>query len=164
MVRTMTTTEEIRQWLGVGGITDRLATIPRPQLADLGCGTAGTTIVLGEQFPAAGVVGLDVDLAAVEEARANVACAGRAAQIAIRCCDAVRLAGGPYDLVTAFGLLHGSDDPAGILAAARACLATAGEVLVVDEWPVGTVAEAAGFDHVRELAVDRSSARAFLLR
>jgi 16S rRNA G1207 methylase RsmC len=139
----MTTTEGIRQWLDRGGVTDRLAGLDRPEVADLGCGAGWSTIELGEQLPRAAIVGLDVDLAAVAEARANVARARRGAQIAIRCGDAAHLDGGPYDLVTILRVLS---DPAAVLAAAKACLAPGGEVVLVGG--AAAVARVAGFDHV----------------
>ena len=126
----MTTIEELCQWLDVGGCAERLAAIPRPQVADLGCGTGESTVLLAELFPTAAIVGLDTDLAAVEEARANVARAGRSAQVAIRCCDPAHLDGGPYDLVA---ILRPQHDPVAVLAAAKARLASGGEIVVAPE-------------------------------
>jgi SAM-dependent methyltransferase len=132
------------EWLDRAGIPQRLAGIEHPQVADLGCGTGWSTIVLGRHLPGAGLVGVDLDPTSVEDARANVQAEGRSAQIAIRRGDAADLAGGPFDLVTLFQMLHDSADPVGVLAAARRNLAPGGEVLLADEATADDFGDARG--------------------
>jgi trans-aconitate methyltransferase len=154
------------EWLDRAGITQRLAGLEQPRVADLGCGTGRSTILLAERLPGAGIVGVDIELSCVEEARANVARARRSAQIAIRRCDAADLGSGPYDLVTIFGMLRRCADPVGVLVAANAQLAADGEVLLAVDLAadVSGLAAAARFDHVEELAVTPGIFRVCLLR
>ena len=123
----------LSEWLAVGGVSERLAGIDHPKVADVGCGTGWSSIVLGQELPSASIVGIDLDQASVDDARANVQAEGRSAQIAIRRGDAAELDAGPYDLVTMFQMLHDSSDPVGVLSAARRALAPGGEVLLADQ-------------------------------
>jgi 2-polyprenyl-3-methyl-5-hydroxy-6-metoxy-1,4-benzoquinol methylase len=134
----------LREWLTNAGIVDRLAAVDRPSVADVGCGTAWSTIQLARELPGASVVGVDLDPKSVEDARANVHNEGLSTRIAIRRGDAAKLDGGPYDLVTIFEMLHDSADPVGVLAAARQCLAPGGVVLLADEATAETFGEARG--------------------
>jgi SAM-dependent methyltransferase len=134
----------LSEWLDLAGLPARLGAVERPRVADVGCGTGWSSIVLGQQLANASIVGVDLDQASVIEARANVAREGRSAQIAVRRGDAARLDGGPYDLVTMFQMLHDSADPVGVLRAAREALAPGGEVLLADEATADRFGDARG--------------------
>jgi len=123
----------LSEWLARAGVAERLAGLDEPVIADIGCGVGWSTIHLARQVPHARVVGVDLDPASVADARTNVAAEGLSSHVAIRCGDAARLDGGPFDLVTVFEMLHDSADPVGVLAAARRSLAPGGEVLLADE-------------------------------
>lgn len=132
-------------WLdAVPGLRDRIAGATRPKIADVGSGTGWSTIVLGEEFPNAAIVGVDLDRDSVIEARANVAAAGRSTQIAIRRGDAAKLDAGPFALVTMFQMLHDSADPVAVLAAAKQALAVDGEILLADEATADRFGDARG--------------------
>jgi 2-polyprenyl-3-methyl-5-hydroxy-6-metoxy-1,4-benzoquinol methylase len=119
------------EWLAaMGDVRDRLQRGGR--IGDLGCGQGWSTIALARAFPAARVVGLDLDDASVAEARRHAAAAG--ADVTFVAGDAVELAGhGPFDLVCVLETLHDLARPADALAAVRRALGPGGAVLVVDE-------------------------------
>jgi SAM-dependent methyltransferase len=122
---------------------------------DAGCGEGWSSIALARAFPAARVVGIDLDRASVDEARRNVAEAGLAHRVSVvraNAADADALAaaaGEPVTLVTAFQALHDMGRPAEALAAFRAVLADGGAVLIGDEH--GSDAKAAPADEVERL-------------
>ena len=132
------------EWLANAGIAERLAAVEHPSIADVGCGTAWSTIQLARELPTASVVGVDLDPTSVEDARANVHNEGLSVRVAIRRGDAAELEGGPFDLVTIFEMLHDSADPVGVLAATRRCLAPGGVVLLADEATAEAFGEARG--------------------
>jgi cyclopropane fatty-acyl-phospholipid synthase-like methyltransferase len=104
---------------------------------DAGCGTGWSTIGLARAFPAARVVGVDLDAPSIAEARANVAAAGLGDRIEIVEANAAdATAARPehgYDLVTVFEALHDMGEPIEALRSFRAELAPGGAVLVADE-------------------------------
>jgi SAM-dependent methyltransferase len=132
------------EWLERSGIAERLAAVERPAVADVGCGTAWSTIHLARQLPAASLVGVDLDPASIEDARTNVRAEGLSSRIAIRRGDAADLDGGPFDLVTMFQMLHDTADPVGVLAAARTALAPGGQVLLADQATADRFGDARG--------------------
>ena len=122
---------------------------------DAGCGEGWSSIGLARAFPAARVVGVDLDQASVDEARHHVAEAGLSDRVSIvraNAADAPALAaatGRPVTLVTAFQALHDMGRPVEALAAFRTVLAEGGAVLVGDEH--GAETKAAPADEVERL-------------
>ena len=131
------------EWLpAAGDVVARLEAGGR--LADLGCGQGWSTIAVAEAFPAAEVLGVDSDVASIEEARALAA--GRGTKVRFEAADATELAGhGPFDAVLVLEALHDLARPVEVLAAARAALADGGSVIVADE-AVGETFTAPGDD------------------
>jgi 2-polyprenyl-3-methyl-5-hydroxy-6-metoxy-1,4-benzoquinol methylase len=102
------------------------------RVADVGCGQGWSTIAVAGAYPAADVVGIDLDEPSIAEARAHAAAAGVDASFVVT--DAARLAEhGRFDLVLVLEALHDLARPAEFLAATRAALAPGGVLLVVDE-------------------------------
>jgi SAM-dependent methyltransferase len=107
---------------------------PPARVADLGCGSGWSSIVMARSYPRARVDGIDLDEASIEEARRNAEAAGVADRVHFDSRDAGDPAlAGQYDLVTLFETLHDMADPVRVLRAAAALLAPGGAVLVGDE-------------------------------
>jgi len=119
-------------------VAARLET-PTAVVLDAGSGEGWSSIGLARAFPAARVVGVDLDAASVERARRHAAGAGVADRVTFVVANAadagaVRAAtGGPVALVTAFQALHDMGRPAQALAVFRDLLEPGGAVLVGDE-------------------------------
>lgn len=106
---------------------------PGARIADIGCGAGWSSIALARAYPQAGIVGLDVDPASVELARANAGGAGVTDRFAFHLGDAEQMPAGAYDAVFAFECVHDMPRPVDVLAAARRALAPGGSVVVMDE-------------------------------
>jgi SAM-dependent methyltransferase len=124
------------EWLpAVPDVHERLqSTDPPARVADVACGTGWSTIALARAYPSAEVVGLDLDAASIELARANAAAEGLADRLSFE----VRDAGDPglsgsYDLVTVFEAVHDMSQPVEALRAMRSLLAEDGSLIVADE-------------------------------
>lgn len=141
-------THELRAW--VDELPDRAALLDAGgAVLDAGCGIGWSTIALANAFPNARVVGIDLDTASIEEARANAREAGvadrvefvlgnagdseavRRAALAAGGSDAAPASG--FDLVTVFEALHDMGRPVDALAEFRALLRPGGALLVADE-------------------------------
>ena len=117
------------EWIpALPDLHDRLANGGR--VADLGCGEGASTRALAIAYPNAEVLGLDLDPASIEAARA----AAGDLDVGFECRDAAdpELVGS-FDLVTLFETLHDMSHPVQALAAAKSMLAPEGAVLVGDE-------------------------------
>lgn len=109
-------------------------------ILDAGCGEGWSSIGLARAFPAATVVGVDLDVASVKAARHHVSSAGLADRVTImraNAADAEVLRSvadeSPVTLVTVFQALHDMGQPVRALEAFREVLADEGAVLVADE-------------------------------
>ncbi len=104
------------------------------RVADVGCGQGWSTLAVARAFLDAHVDGLDADPGSIADARAHARDAGLDGRVRFLHADAAELAThGPYDLVLILEALHDMARPADVLRVARAALAPAGTVLVVDE-------------------------------
>lgn len=139
-----TFTLEVRAW--VDALPDRGAALDAGgAVLDAGCGIGWSTIALANAFPNARIVGLDLDGASIDEARANARDAGVADRVefllgnagdAAAVQRALGLAGAAtsgFDLVTIFEALHDMGRPVDALAEFRALLRPGGALLVADE-------------------------------
>lgn len=108
-------------------------------ILDAGCGTGWSTVALAEVFPTARVIGVDLDEASIDEARAHAAEAGvgdRVSFVNANAGDAAALraaTGGPVGLVTIFEALHDMSGPQRVLAALAELLDHDGVIFVGDE-------------------------------
>ncbi len=127
-----------------GALADWLAALPHvtarldqpgSRVLDLGCGTGRSTMAIARAHPATQVVGVDLDAASIEEARAAAAAAGLDDRVTFIVADAaqVRLPGAQFTLVTVFEALHDMGDPIGALRIARDALEPGGACYVTDE-------------------------------
>src|SRR5262249_12759095 len=127
-------THELADWIAASEDVHRRLSSGPARVADVGCGQGFSTLALARAYPHATVDGIDLDEAAVPDARANAArtdVAGRGS-VAVRGARGLAAAE-PYDLVCIFEALHDMAAPVEALAAARAALAQDGSVLVADE-------------------------------
>lgn len=140
-------THELRAWVEI--LPDRAAALDAGgTVLDAGCGTGWSTIALATAFPEARIVGLDLDVASIEEAREHAAAAGVADRVAFLVGNAgdaatVRAAAAAigqgsaeaagFDLVTVFEALHDMGRPVDALVAFRELLRPGGALLVADE-------------------------------
>lgn len=102
------------------------------RIADLGCGRGWSTIAIAKAYPAARVVGIDLDPESIADAGRNAVEAGVADRVTFRSTSADTLEG-TYDLVCAFECLHDMSNPAAVLRAARSRVAEDGVMLVAEE-------------------------------
>jgi len=122
------------EWLpAVPDVDARLRAEPPARVLDVGCGSGWASIALARGYPLARVDGLDLDPAAVEDARANARTHGVEDRVAFHACDAAapELREG-YDLVIAFEAIHDMPRPVEALAAMRRLASPSGTVLVVE--------------------------------
>ena len=112
----------------------RLQADPPARVADVGCGTAWSSIALARAYPNAAVDAIDADESSIRLARANVEQEGLGERIEVM----LRDAGDAelerrYDLVTVFEAVHDMARPVEVLRTLRGMLADGGAVLVADE-------------------------------
>ena len=127
---------------------DAILRRPGARILDVGCGAGWSTIALAQAYPAAEVVGVDIDAPSIEMARRNAAGQRNAAErLQFRVADAGTIAGEDekYDAVFAFECVHDMPRPVEVLDAARRAVRPDGMVVVMDE-AVGEEFSAPGDD------------------
>ena len=100
------------------------------RVIDVGCGLGWSTIALAAAYPAAEVIGIDLDRASIDRARKNGAARGSRARF--DCRDVAELGRG-FDVAIVFESLHDMSRPVDVLSALHENLAAGGSVIVVDE-------------------------------
>src|SRR3954466_10584872 len=104
------------------------------RMADVGSGGGWTSISLAKAYPSVTVDGFDLDVSAVERARANAQAEGVGDRVrfhAMSPADADR--GEGYDVVAAFECIHDMPQPVQVLRAMREMARAEGVVIVMDE-------------------------------
>ncbi len=122
----------------VPGLSERLRDGVR--LLEFGCGKGHAARLIGQAFPATTVVGLDISEEAVAEA---TAAASSLDNVSFEVGSATAPPAGPWDLVTAFDVVHDLAQPFQALAAAHGVLAADGQMLMIDSGAPPTLAERA---------------------
>ena len=117
----MAAVPDVRERLRAGG-----------RAADVACGSGWSSIALARAFPEAEVVGLDLDRASIELARANAAEEGIALDFEARDAADPGLSG-RFDLVTCFEAVHDMARPVESLRGMRSLLADGGVLMIGDE-------------------------------
>jgi ubiquinone/menaquinone biosynthesis C-methylase UbiE len=101
-------------------------------VADIGCGLGASSVLLGQAYPAATVIGSDYHDGSIELARKRAADAGVADRVTFEVATAQTFHGTGYDLVTSFDCLHDMGDPLGAARHVRQALAADGSWMIVE--------------------------------
>jgi SAM-dependent methyltransferase len=102
------------------------------RVADVACGTGWSTIALSRAYTEAEILGLDLDRASIDLARANAEREGLQIDFEVRDAADPGLSG-QFDLVTVFEAIHDMSRPVAALSAMRSLLSDDGVLLVADE-------------------------------
>jgi SAM-dependent methyltransferase len=104
------------------------------RVADIGCGAGWSTIALAEAYPAATVIGFDVDEPSIELARNNAAASGVVNRVSFELAGGETLPNfGWFDAAFAFECVHDMPRPVDVLAGIRQAVRPDGLVVIVDE-------------------------------
>ncbi|WP_280396506.1 class I SAM-dependent methyltransferase [Nocardia carnea] len=114
---------ELARVLGAGGT----------RILDVGCGAGWSAIALARAYPAARVLGVDIDLPSVRMAVRHAAAAEVADRTEFMAGDAAELPAGGFDIAFAFECVHDMPRPVEVLAAVRRALRPGGFLVVMDE-------------------------------
>ncbi|MGH3498211.1 MAG: class I SAM-dependent methyltransferase [Nocardioidaceae bacterium] len=117
---------------GVPAVHDALV-VPGCRVLDVGCGGGWSSISLARAYPAATVLGVDIDQPSVDLAVANARAAGVGERLRFVCQDAASLPEGTVDVAFAFECVHDMPRPIEVLHAVRRTLAPGGFLIVMDE-------------------------------
>ena len=101
-------------------------------IADVGCGTGTSSLVLARTYPQARVHGFDLDATAIETARATIPSNVDRIRFEARDIAGHTEGAGAYDLVCIFDALHDMPRPVDVLRACRALLKPGGSVLLME--------------------------------
>jgi 2-polyprenyl-3-methyl-5-hydroxy-6-metoxy-1,4-benzoquinol methylase len=119
---------------------------------EIGCGRGLACIALAEQFPAARVIGHDVDEEAIAHAEVLAGVSGLAPRVRFAVADSMHLPRSTFDLVAVWEVLIRPADPRRLLNAIRNALVPDGICLSFETPSVDalqTLALAAGFSRCR---------------
>jgi len=119
----------------LAGVTSVHGVLNRPgaRILDVGCGAGWSTIALARAYPAATVVGVDIDAPSVEMARRFTAEAELTDRVSFLVADAASLEENAYDAAFAFECVHDMARPVEVLAEVRRAVHADGCVVVMDE-------------------------------
>lgn len=124
-------TSLIEQWIpampAVKAMLERGA-----RVADIGCGSGRTLILMAQAFPKCTCVGYDVFAPVVERATANALTAGVAQRVHFQVVDAAEGIPEKYDLITTFDVVHDAPRPLELLQRIRAALNPGGRYVCMD--------------------------------
>jgi SAM-dependent methyltransferase len=121
----------VDQWLAlVPAVRDRLGAGAR--VADVGCGTGHSTVVLAAAFPASTVLGIDIAEDAIARASAEAGAVG-VTNARFEVADAARFsASEPFDVVFSFDAIHDQVDPRAAVERIFEALAPGGAYVMVE--------------------------------
>lgn len=112
---------------GVQGKLERGA-----RVADVGCGTGASTLLMAKAFPKSRFFGFDYHDKSIELAREKAKKAGLADRVEFEVAKAKEFPGNGYDFVAVFDCLHDMGDPVGAARHVRASLAEGGTWMIVE--------------------------------
>lgn len=117
-----------RRWLpNMPDIVERLQ--HGGQIADLGCGSGGAVRAMAKAYPNTAVFGYDISESSIERAQSQIEEPN--ATFTVGGSEALS-AGGPFDLVTLFDVVHDLADPRTALRDVHASLADGGAMLMME--------------------------------
>jgi SAM-dependent methyltransferase len=102
------------------------------RVADVGCGTGASTLLMAKAFPQSKFFGFDYHDKSVEEARAKAKKQGLADRVTFEVAKAKEFPGNGYDFVAVFDCLHDMGDPVGAATHVRRSLAPGGTWMIVE--------------------------------
>jgi 2-polyprenyl-3-methyl-5-hydroxy-6-metoxy-1,4-benzoquinol methylase len=106
---------------------------PGSRVADVGCGSGGSSVALAHAYPEVHVDGFDVDARSIAAARRAAALAGVERRVRFSARDAAATAlDGHYELVCIFDALHDMARPVEVLRTCRRLAAETGGVLLME--------------------------------
>jgi 2-polyprenyl-3-methyl-5-hydroxy-6-metoxy-1,4-benzoquinol methylase len=122
----------VRHWLPT--LPDVVARLQAGGRAlDIGCGTGVVPLVLARAFPAATIVGIDLDAHSVDIARGYAREAGLSERVQFEARPVEALAATPgWDFISTFDVMHDLPDPLGAMQRIRAALNAGGTYLMVE--------------------------------
>lgn len=119
----------LKRWLpAVPGLVDKLEA--GANVADVGCGVGTAAIVMAEAFPETSVTGYDVSEESLAVARSRAQDLPNAT-FTVSSVESIALEP-PYDLVTAFDVIHDLIDPLAGMTRIRESLAPGGQFLMME--------------------------------
>lgn len=120
-----------RRWLpALPDVVERLQEGAR--VADIGCGSGAAALAMAAAYPRSEVIGFDIDPRALSAARAAAATAGLGNVSFVHGSVGELPLDPPFDLVTAFDVVHDLADPSGALRRIRDALAPGGSLLMME--------------------------------
>jgi SAM-dependent methyltransferase len=130
----------VAEWIpALDGVRERLER--GGTVADVGCGHGASTVILGQAYPKAKVVGFDYHPPSIEKARERAKDAGVGDRVRFEVASATGFPGSGYDLVTFFDCLHDMGDPIGAARHVRESLAPDGTWMLVEPFAHDTFEE-----------------------
>jgi SAM-dependent methyltransferase len=102
------------------------------RVADVGCGTGSSTILMAKAFPKSRFFGFDYHDVSVESAREKARKEGLADRVTFDVATAKAFPGEDYDFVAVFDCLHDMGDPVGAAKHVHQSLAPAGTWMIVE--------------------------------
>jgi SAM-dependent methyltransferase len=102
------------------------------RVADVGCGTGSSTLLMAKAFPKPEFFGFDYHDKSVEAAREKAKKEGLADRVAFDVAKAKEFPGEGYDFVAVFDCLHDMGDPMGAAKHVRRSLAPGGTWMIVE--------------------------------
>jgi SAM-dependent methyltransferase len=121
----------IGEWLpALSGVVARLQ--QGGTVADVGCGHGASTVLMGQAFPTATVVGFDYHDGSIATARERAAESGVSGHVRFETSTGAGFPGTGYDLVTTFDCLHDMGDPVGTARHVLGALHPEGSWMIVE--------------------------------
>ena len=102
------------------------------RVADVGCGTGSSTLLMAKAFPQSKFFGFDYHDKSVEAAREKARKEGLTDRVTFEVADAKAYPGRNYDFVAVFDCLHDMGDPVGAAKHVRGSLAEGGTWMIVE--------------------------------
>jgi len=102
------------------------------RVADVGCGTGASTLLMAKAFPQSSFFGFDYHDKSIAAAREKAQKEGLADRVTFEVAKAKEFPGGDYDFVAVFDCLHDMGDPVGAATHVRQSLAEGGSWMIVE--------------------------------